>query len=245
MRGRIKAEAAKRLSALFVSALLLLPAAGLTAEGGAMLSQDDLSSLAASYETFLSELCELLLARGLLSEGEREAWMTAQLGDYYANGGYGSFLITYQPGALGYVREEDMTAQLSCRLGEGILSLSTMRRYTPGYGEEGLRLSFSLSDSQGMPVSCSLQLTASDGMFSRWDPLTSQYVSVGASAATEGETLLWIAGTPAPGAKDPEIAVRAYDAGTGEELGAAILILKVSDGGYEADADGLSGIAGP
>ena len=74
---------------------------------------------------------------------------------------------------------------------------------------------------------------------------TSQYVSVGASAATEGETLLWIAGTPAPGAKDPEIAVRAYDAGTGEELGAAILILKVSDGGYEAAADGLSGIAGP
>ncbi len=234
-----------RLFALMLSAFLLLPSAGFAAEGGAMLSQDDLSSLEGSYRTFLSELCGLLLSRGLLSEDESEAWMTAQLGDFYANGGYGSFLISYQPGALGYVREEDMTAQLSCRLGEGVLSLSTMRRYTPGYGEEGLRLSFSISDGQGMPVAYSIQLTASDGMFSRWDPLTSQYVSVGTDTVTEGETLLWIAGIPAPDSKDPEIAIRAYDAGTGEEMGAAVLLLRAADGGYEADADGLNAIAGP
>lgn len=237
-------KTAKRLSVFFLFTLLLLPASGFSADGGAMLSQDDLFSLEGSYRAFLSELCELLLTRDLLSEGEREAWMTAQLGDFYANGGYGSFLVTYQPGALGYVREEDMTSQLSCQLGEGVLSLSTMRRYTPGYGEEGLRLSFSVSDAQGMPVSCSLQLTASDGMFSRWDPLTAQYVSVGASAVTDGETLLWIAGIPAPDTKDPEISIRIYDIGTGEELGAAILILRAKDASYEIEADSLSGISG-
>ena len=239
MRRRLCAAAV-----LLLLWLLFLPAVGFSAEGGAMLSQDDLSSLAGSYEAFLTELRDLLLSRGFLSEGEKDAWMTAQLGDYYANGGYGSFLITYQPGALGYVREEDMAAQLSCRMGEGAFSLSTMRRYTPGYGEEGLRLSFSLSDGQGMPVSFSLQLTASDGMFSRWDSLMDQYVSVGTSAVTEGETLLWIAGSPAPGTKDPEIAIRAYHAETGVELGAAVLILRAEDGSYLMQEDGLSEMGG-
>ena len=240
----MRERAQKRAAALLLFSLFLAPGAGFAAGDSPMLSQDDLSSLSGSFQAFLSELSELLISRELLSQEESEAWENAQMGDFYANGGYGSFLITYQPGALGYVREEDMTAQLSCRLGSCVLSLSTMRRYTPGFGEEGLRLAFSLTDYQGMPVSFSLRLTASDGMFSRWDPLSDQYVSVGASAATEGETLLWAAGSPAPEARDPEIGIRAYSAETGEELGAAALHLRVSEGSYLAQDDGLSEIEG-
>ncbi|MFR5788158.1 MAG: hypothetical protein ACLUHE_14340 [Christensenellales bacterium] len=60
------------------------------------------------------------------------AWHDAQLGDYFQNGGYGSILISYMPGALGYTREEDTLLSLSAAFDGGRLELMTMRRYTPG-----------------------------------------------------------------------------------------------------------------
>lgn len=56
---------------------------------------------------FSGELGDLAVERGLLSEEDRAAWHDAQLGDFFQNGGYGSILVSYLPGALGYTREED------------------------------------------------------------------------------------------------------------------------------------------
>ena len=73
-------------------------------EGSPLLSVDDLLALEDSYEAFLAELGDLAVERGLLSEEDRAAWHDAQLGDFFQNGGYGSILVSYLPGALGYTR---------------------------------------------------------------------------------------------------------------------------------------------
>ena len=93
--------------------LALLPPAAPAEEGSPLLSVDDLIALEDSYEAFLKELGDLAVERGLLSEEDRAAWHDAQLGDYFQNGGYGSILISYMPGALGYTREEDTLMNLS------------------------------------------------------------------------------------------------------------------------------------
>ena len=227
-------------AAALLALFALLPAIALSAEGGAMLSQDDLGALQGAYETFLGALEDVLIEKELLREEERDRWYEAQLGDYFANGGYGSILITYQPGSLDYVREEEMAAALSCGLPNGTLELSTMRRYTPGAGEEGLRLAFSAKDRFGMPVACTMQLSSTEGIFSRWDPLTGQYASVGTAAVTQGEAMLWMAPSPAPDAADPVIAVRLYLEEDGSEWGAATLTLRVSEGSYLLDGDALA-----
>ena len=112
--------------------LALFPLSAPAEEGSPLLSVDDLIALEDSYEAFLNELGDLAVQRGLLSEEDRAAWHDAQLGDYFQNGGYGSILISYMPGALGYTREEDTLLSLSAAFDGGRLELMTMRRYTPG-----------------------------------------------------------------------------------------------------------------
>ena len=70
--------------------LLLLALSALPAyaeEGSPLLSVDDLLSLEESYETFLEQLGDLAVERGLLSDDERAAWHDAQMGDFFQNGG--------------------------------------------------------------------------------------------------------------------------------------------------------------
>ena len=98
---------AKWLIPLLVWMLAFAPAWAHAAEGDPLLSVDDLLSLEDSYEAFLKELEDLIVSRGLLSESDRAAWHDAQMGDFFQNGGYGSILATYLPGALSYTREED------------------------------------------------------------------------------------------------------------------------------------------
>ena len=112
--------------------LALFPLSAPAEEGSPLLSVDDLIALEDSYEAFLNELGDLAVQRGLLSEEDRAAWHDAQLGDYFQNGGYGSILISYMPGTLGYTREEDTLLSLSAAFDGGRLELMTMRRYTPG-----------------------------------------------------------------------------------------------------------------
>ena len=94
--------------------LALFPLSAPAEEGSPLLSVDDLIALEDSYEAFLNELGDLAVQRGLLSEEDRAAWHDAQLGDYFQNGGYGSILISYMPGALGYTREEGRAAGNLC-----------------------------------------------------------------------------------------------------------------------------------
>lgn len=62
----------------------------------------------------------------------------AQLGDYFQNGGYGSILISYMPGALGYTREEDTLLSLSAAFDGGRLELMTMAALYAG-GQHAFR----------------------------------------------------------------------------------------------------------
>ena len=232
----------RRLPAWLLAAALLIPGAAQAAEGDALLSPDDMNGLRETYEPFLNALADTLITRGLLNEDDRETWLSAQIGDFFSNGAYGSILITYQPDALDYVREEEMAETLSCRVANCELTLSTMRRYSPGDStSSGLLLSFSEKDAEtAMPLSCTVQLDSTAGYFSRWDVLLDGYQAVGTQAVTEGETLVWTAPAPAQNAEDPLLTLSVFDSETGDSYGQAVLRLRVDDSSYVLDNDALT-----
>lgn len=232
------------LKAVLLACLLLaLPMCALAGEGDPLLSVDDLLTLEDSYEAFLTALEELAVARGLLSEEEREAWHDAQMGDFYQNGGYGSILANYTPGILSFVREEDTLLTLRARLSGGqMLELSTMRRYTPEDSSlSGLMLTLTLTDAQGVPLDAQFALGADTGVFLKWDALLGAYATIGASAQSDGETIVWSSQTPLPEAKNPVITIDITDAETGEPIAGAALTLTVDDDGYVIDDGALAG----
>ena len=222
--------------------LVFLPACAFAAEGDPLLSVDDLLSLEDSYDAFLDELEELIVERGLLSPEEREAWRDAQMGDFYQNGGYGSILVNYMPGVLSYIREEETLMQLSAQLADGgTLYVDTMRRYTPQDSSlSGLMLTLSMTDESGVPLDVGFALSSASGVFLKWDAMESAYVSVGASARSDGETVVWSDQTPAQGAKNPTISITIIDPDTQETLAGATLTLIVDGDGYRVDEGALS-----
>ncbi len=222
-------------------ALALLPSAVPADEGSPLLSVDDLIALEDSYEAFLKELGDLAVARGLLSEEDRAAWHDAQLGDYFQNGGYGSILISYMPGALSYTREEDTLLSLSAAFDGGKLELMTMRRYTPGDTTlSGLMLTPTVTDESGAPIDAHYALSATSGVFMKWDALLGTYVTVGATAESDGETVVWSNQTPAADAKDPMITLLVTRADGQTALAEAELMLHVDGEGYLLGDDALS-----
>lgn len=226
---------------ILIMLLVMLPLCALAAEGDPLLSVDDLLSLQDSYDAFLDSLEELIVERGLLSPEEREAWRDAQMGDFFQNGGYGSILANYMPGVLGYVREEETLLQLSASVPGGTLYVDTMRRYTPqDTSLSGLMLTMSLSDESGMPMDVSFSLTSSSGVFLKWDAMTSAYASVGATALSDGETVVWSDQVPIEGAKDPTITISAIDPATQETITAGVLTLTVDGDGYRVQDSALT-----
>ncbi|MGN0772737.1 MAG: hypothetical protein ACI4MP_02970 [Candidatus Ventricola sp.] len=225
-----------------VMLLACLPVCALAAEGDPLLSVDDLLSLQDSYDAFLDALEELIVERGLLSPEEREAWRDAQMGDFFQNGGYGSILANYMPGVLNYIREEETLMQLSAAMADGsMLYVDTMRRYTPQDSSlSGLMLTLSMADESGVPLDVGFALSGESGVFLKWDAMESAYVSVGATAQSDGETVVWSDQTPAEGAKNPTIAITILDPATQETLAGATLTLIVDGDGYRVDADALS-----
>lgn len=217
---------------LLVLTLFALPAHA--EEGSPLLSVDDLLSLEESYEVFLEQLGDLAVERGLLSEDERAAWHDAQMGDFYQNGGYGSILVNYMPGALDYTREEETLLTLSAKLDGGTLELMTMRRYTPRDSTlSGLMLTPSMTDDAQMPMDAHYSFGSTSGVFMKWDALLGTYVSVGATAESDGETVVWSAQTPAENAKNPVLTITVSN-GRGP-LGEAALTLTVDGEGYRVD----------
>ena len=217
---------------LLVLTLFALPAHA--EEGSPLLSVDDLLSLEESYEVFLEQLGDLAVERGLLSEDERAAWHDAQMGDFYQNGGYGSILVNYMPGALDYTREEETLLTLSAKLDGGTLELMTMRRYTPRDSTlSGLMLTPSMTDDAQMPMDAHYSFGSTSGVFMKWDALLGTYVSVGATAESDGETVVWSAQTPAENAKNPVLTITVTN--EREPLGEAALTLTVDGEGYRVD----------
>lgn len=217
---------------LLVLTLFALPAHA--EEGSPLLSVDDLLSLEESYEVFLEQLGDLAVERGLLSEDERAAWHDVQMGDFYQNGGYGSILVNYMPGALDYTREEETLLTLSAKLDGGTLELMTMRRYTPRDSTlSGLMLTPSMTDDAQMPMDAHYSFGSTSGVFMKWDALLGTYVSVGATAESDGETVVWSAQTPAENAKNPVLTITVTNGR--EPLGEAALTLTVDGEGYRVD----------
>ena len=231
-----------RRMAVCLILLFTVPSFALAAEGDPLLSVDDLLRLEESYTAFLTQLEELIVERGLLSEEEREVWRDAQLGDFFSNGGYGSILANYMPGVLGYIREEDTLLKLSVRAGDGMtLEVDTMRRYTPQDSTlSGLMLTMSLMDKSGVPLDVTFSVTATGGVFLKWDAMMGAYASIGARADSDGETIVWSDQTPLPDAKNPVITIAAADAETKEILAAAQLTLTVDGEGFKIGDDALS-----
>ncbi len=208
-------------------------------EGSPLLSVDDLLSLEESYEVFLEQLGDLAVERGLLSEDERAAWHDAQLGDFFQNGGYGSILVNYMPGALEYTREEDTLLTLSAKLDGGTLELMTMRRYTPKDSTlSGLMLTPSMTNDAQMPMDAHYSFGSTSGVFMKWDALLGAYVSVGATAESDGETVVWSAQTPAENANNPVITITVTNGQN--PLGEAELTLSVDGEGYSVGDHALN-----
>ena len=224
------------------TALLVLAVSAscaLAAEGDPLLSVDDLLSLEDSYQAFLLELEELAVSRGLITEEERGAWHDAQMGDFFQNGGYGSILINYMPGVLEYTREEETLVSLSAPVGSCTMELLTMRRYTPQDSSlSGLMLTPAVTDASGVPQNVRCELRATSGVFLKWDALLGAYVSVGAVAQSDGETVVWSDQTPAADANGPMIT---FIVKNGEEtLGEAVLKLNVDGTGYRVEDGALT-----
>ena len=227
----------------FLIALLLLPSMALAGEGDPLLSVDDLHTIEESYEAFLSNLGDLIIEHGFLSPEERDAWHDAQMGDFYQNGGYGSILASYMPGMLSYVREEDTLLTLTAQLPCGTMELSTVRRYTPQDSSlSGLMLTLGLTDESGLPQDVIWQLSATSGLFLKWDPVTGSYESVGVATESAGETVCWSDQTPAANALSPVITIDIVDAETAEAIGRATLTLTVDGDGYVLNSEALSGV---
>lgn len=232
-----------RFAAVLLAACLLCPCAA-CGEGDPLLSVDDLIQLEDSYRAFLSELEALVVERGLLSESERQAWRDAQMGDFFQNGGYGSILANYTPGVLSYARAEETTVTLRAQLAGGqTLEVLTMRRYTPRDSSlSGLMLTMTLTGADGLPQDAAYSLRSSSGVFLKWDQLTGAYVSVGATAQSEGETVVWSDQTPSLGAKNPDITIFLTDAETDEAIPGAVLRLTVEGDGYQVADGALSAL---
>jgi len=231
----------RQIALLLAAGLLLLCPLMAHAEGDPLLSVDDLIELEASYEAFLFDLEELIVARGLLDESERTAWHDAQMGDFYQNGGYGSILANYTPGVLSYARAEETTATLRTQLAGGqTLRVLTMRSYTPRDSSlSGLMLTMDVTGAEGLPQDVTYQLSATSGVFLKWDQISGAYVSVGVTAQSEGETVVWSDQTPSEGAKDPVITIDLYDAETQAAIPGAKLTLLVQEESYRVMDDAL------
>jgi len=63
---------------------------------------------------------------------------------------------------------------------------------------------------------------------------------VGATAESDGETVVWSDQTPIDGAKNPTLTITAIDAQTKETLRSASLVLTVDGDGYRVDENALS-----
>jgi hypothetical protein len=120
------------------------------------------------------------------------------------------------------------------------LYVDTMRRYTPQDSTlSGLMLTMSLMDKNNVPVDVSFSLSSTSGVFLKWDAMLGAYVSVGATAQSDSETVVWSDQAPIVGAKNPEIHIDVIDTATQEPIASGILTLDVDDDGYRVTDSAL------
>ena len=121
------------------------------------------------------------------------------------------------------------------------LYVDTMRRYSPQDSTlSGLMLTMSMTGSDGLPMFVSFDLGGTSGVFLKWDAMMGAYVSVGATAQSDGETVVWSDQVPIEGAKNPMISIEVTDTETQEPLCSAQLMLTVDGDGYRVSEGSLA-----
>ncbi len=183
----------KRWFALLL-ALLLLPGVSLASDA-AYLNGEDLRALSPAFEAFVEALADVLVARGLLAETDREAWVLYQRGDFLQNGGFGTIAVMYTPGLLSVADESVTMRRLSAETDAGTVWLETLHRYSEPYSPlPGLPLDVELlSPEDGTAVSCRFRWIATAGSFVIWDGAQGTLVNVGATYVSDGRPLYWFA----------------------------------------------------
>lgn len=177
---------------LFLLALLFLLSAAQATETGELLSQEDLRSLQPAYETFLTELADVIIAKGLLREEDREHWMMVQLGDFVQNGGSGTILTMYTLDLLELARPQETMVRLTKGFPFGTLTVETMRGYNPtDTSQPGLLLRAELTGENGEPVESRFRWQSSQGGFLAWDAFSGTTSDVGNSLINDGRPAYW------------------------------------------------------
>ena len=171
---------------------MLVGRASDASEAGQYLTPEDLRKLRPAYESFLEQLADLIVERGLISPEEREDWLMYQLGDYYQNGGAGMIAAMFHPGLLAEAQPRDLMLQLSKAIPAGTLRVDTMAAYSPLDGSmPGLMLEASVTDTQGLPLRCLFRWTCEEGGFSTWDALSGKAADVGVEYVNDGRPAYW------------------------------------------------------
>lgn len=184
----------KRLLLTVFILLLALSCAARATEGDAYLSEDDLRALAPSYEAFLSTLVDLLIERGLLPEGDREAWLLYQRGDLIQNGGFGTIATLYTPGLLSMADETVTMRRMRLETTAGTLVLETLHRYSERTSPlPGLPLDAALYGPDGNVLPCRFRWITSYGSLVLWDGSMGEIVNVGAFYINDGRAMYWSA----------------------------------------------------
>ena len=93
-------------------------------------------------------------------------------------------------------------------------------------------LTMSMTGADDLPMNATFSLSGTSGVFLKWDALSGAYVSVGATAESDGETVVWSDQAPIEGAKDPVLTIQIIDPQTQATMGSAQLILGVEGDGY-------------
>jgi hypothetical protein len=226
---------ARRAITLALALLLCLCTAALAGdERGVLLSPDDLTALRPAYEAFLNQLADRIIARDLLREDEREAWLMYQLGDYFQNGPYGMIAAMFTPDLLAWARPQDSLLRLEKAVSGGTLRVDTVGAYAPLDSIlPGLLLETSLIGRDGLPVLCRFRWGASQGGFVAWNALTAQEMDVGNSFINDGRPFYWTDQPPAANAVgDWVINVEILGAEDDTALGSAAITLTPQDGGW-------------
>lgn len=182
----------KTLALFFLSALLFLFPCAQATESGELLTQEDLRGLQPTYEAFLSELADLIIARGLLREEDRDAWMMVQLGDFVQNGGFGTMVTMYTMDLLDLARPQETMIRLTKAFPFGTLTIETMRGYDPlDASLPGLLLRADVTGENGEPVESRFRWQCSQGGFLVWDAFTAFTSDVGNSLINDGRPAYW------------------------------------------------------
>ncbi len=220
-----------------------LPVAATAVEGGALLSTEDLQTLEPAYDLFLQDLADMIIARGLLDEADREDWVRYQLGDYYQNGGFGTISAMFTPDLLNLARPEEMLLRLQKELPVGTLHLDTMSAYSPLDATlPGLLLEASLLDAQGLPVACRFRWHSTHGGFVVWEGGDGQVQEIGNTYINDGRPSYWsdqpIAGDPGNAVWTIQLEILdAFD--DTKILGTADLLLTPQGNGWTLDTNAL------